>query len=907
MAPSVFLLALFQLGGPWIDSWKLDGIFAGIPGQGAEDAWWLTSFTIEVARLSGSPLSGGAIDILKCFDQISRVLLKTILLLAGFPSDILNAYLRFHDQLRVLNLLAGGYGKPFQKTFSIPQGCPFSMLFIAILLRPIILLTEVPGTIMARILADDVLIMGMGSNHVPVFTQAYDKLLTFIEDMGSKVSIKKSYLFSTDADIRQFLKDFQWRTIKAKVGVISDIRDLGAHLNVSARHVGTTLTKRMLAALPKLRRLAWLPLQMSTKASLALIGIFSGGLYGCKATHASETHLSSLSSVLANSLHGDAPRRSSACLFNLLDVEVEPWAVVCLRRITLMRRLIIKNPWLQESVAEAIQLYLTKGFPGTTDDTHSPMDIPFAPSPGSPSRRQWNTLHHAYGPVGFLLYSLSHFDLALSPELRLHQVGEPTIDIISMPAQYVKPHVTLAIRRGRLQQDAKERTALGNHWDLDLDVMRCALDSLDASHLPAVRWVITLSFWDNQLLHSLGHRRDGLCSCGEPHTLEHWLWECPRTQDSRDLVRHNNSAFRHGFAPSMSSNPLDLPWLPQCPITMDQLQDLVKVCGYNIKFDDRFVKAQAFHVRHGSDYTLNARQLIAKFRGDLGTLHLHPWQTHQIHGDDFIEAWTDGGLSSPDCQQWGLGGAGLFIDDCNLDIATQAPDLHTYAHHHPDASMIRVFTPVPGPFCSSTRTEIIGIILALCVPLHLDVASDSANVVKTLGLLIANVDFRPGKPWGLMSNGDLWQVVQQLVKQRGANNIKIRKVKGHADDTHLNAGITSAKDLRGNNISDDLATEGREAHGSELHCSASLCELRHRVYAKVIESLYSHIGRCMALDNELRDSPKPRKRDFSHLGPPLGIIPSLPPHPERSLSEPLSTACSFQDAPTFSKFGPSSV
>ncbi len=183
------------------------------------------------------------------------------------------------------------------------------MLFIAILLRPIVLFTDLPGKIFARILADDVLLIGLGTGHLPQFLEAFNNMLQFIQDMGSIVSIRKSFLFSTELETRVFLKDFWWKAVDAKIGVVNDIRDLGAHLNVSAHHIGTILTNRMIAALPKVQRLAWLPLLLCAKVDMALMGVLSGALYGCEATHASETPLSNLSAHLAKALHGDAPRR----------------------------------------------------------------------------------------------------------------------------------------------------------------------------------------------------------------------------------------------------------------------------------------------------------------------------------------------------------------------------------------------------------------------------------------------------------------------------------------------------------------------------------------------------------------------------------------------------------------------
>lgn len=45
---------------PWIVSWALEGMFAGVPGQAAEDAWWVMSLVMETALSAGLWVSGGA-------------------------------------------------------------------------------------------------------------------------------------------------------------------------------------------------------------------------------------------------------------------------------------------------------------------------------------------------------------------------------------------------------------------------------------------------------------------------------------------------------------------------------------------------------------------------------------------------------------------------------------------------------------------------------------------------------------------------------------------------------------------------------------------------------------------------------------------------------------------------------
>ena len=81
--------------------------------------------------LHGIEVTGGTADIFKCFDQLPRPLLDALLKLGGMPPAVLRAYNSFHDNLTVYNALAGGYGKPYGKRMSIPQGCPLSMMLVA--------------------------------------------------------------------------------------------------------------------------------------------------------------------------------------------------------------------------------------------------------------------------------------------------------------------------------------------------------------------------------------------------------------------------------------------------------------------------------------------------------------------------------------------------------------------------------------------------------------------------------------------------------------------------------------------------------------------------------------------------------------------------------------------------------
>ena len=168
---------------PWISTWALEEIYAGVEGQGANDAAYATAVEIETCRLAGVNYSGGAADIFKCFDQIQRPIVYRIMEMAGMPKSILTAYRNFQEELRVRNTIAGGLGEAYAKPTSVPQGDPLSMMVTSLLLRAWVVQMR-RCAVKPRILADDLQILSQGENHLKNFEYAFTKTHKHIEDMG---------------------------------------------------------------------------------------------------------------------------------------------------------------------------------------------------------------------------------------------------------------------------------------------------------------------------------------------------------------------------------------------------------------------------------------------------------------------------------------------------------------------------------------------------------------------------------------------------------------------------------------------------------------------------------------------------------------------------------------------------
>ena len=117
----------------WIEEWQLEEMYAGVKGGGADLAWLSAALNQEQANMELAEYLFGLLDIWKCFDQVIPLIVRVLAGLAGMPTKVLWAYTRLMTQIKVVNVLSMGAGRPYAKTCSIPQGCPWSMTMLALL------------------------------------------------------------------------------------------------------------------------------------------------------------------------------------------------------------------------------------------------------------------------------------------------------------------------------------------------------------------------------------------------------------------------------------------------------------------------------------------------------------------------------------------------------------------------------------------------------------------------------------------------------------------------------------------------------------------------------------------------------------------------------------------------------
>lgn len=130
--------------------------------------------------------------------------------------------------------MAGGIGQPYRRQCSIPQGCPLSMMIVALIMRPWLQKTK-ELNVEPKVLADDVLIIATGARMIKRLARAIDATHEFLHDLGAKVAPSKCFNFASNTTARKWLEDTWWEGTVAKIPVLKDFRYVGGGTSAPRR------------------------------------------------------------------------------------------------------------------------------------------------------------------------------------------------------------------------------------------------------------------------------------------------------------------------------------------------------------------------------------------------------------------------------------------------------------------------------------------------------------------------------------------------------------------------------------------------------------------------------------------------------------------------------------------------
>ena len=76
-----------------------------------------------------------------------------------------------------------------------------------------------------RVLADDLLVVAYGDRHERSFRDAFSATHKYLTDMGAKVSVSKSQVFSRNRVARRRLREHRWPHLGQTIKLAFSMRD----------------------------------------------------------------------------------------------------------------------------------------------------------------------------------------------------------------------------------------------------------------------------------------------------------------------------------------------------------------------------------------------------------------------------------------------------------------------------------------------------------------------------------------------------------------------------------------------------------------------------------------------------------------------------------------------------------
>ena len=300
-----------------------------------------------------------------------------------------------------------------------------------------------------------------------------------------------------------------------------------------------------------------------------------------------------------------------------------------------------------------------------------------------------------------------------------------------------------------------------------------------------------------------------------------------------------------------------------------------KMCGYDDKQLLDFPTLCYFNSKNENDTARQAMQESWKVPNDAN----EPLpQRCEGTPTDQPDVFTDGSLANPSTRYWRCGGFGINCPGLGEHSEWGNECDYTHAFYMNDGTA--KWAAFSGGGNSSTRCELAAITMAIQRPYPTHIATDSkatldrANRVirhherkkelerlkqtegrKRLGGELSSLHF--DKPWKkptrFMKNGDLWDHLNEAIRQKGASAVRLTKVKAHATQEMVQQGLITHELRHGNTEADRAAERGSGEAQHQVKTLADLYASRHKSYMSMAERVQKFIIGMIKERKKLKD------------------------------------------------------
>lgn len=476
---------------------------------------------------------------------------------------------------------------------------------------------------------------------------------------------------------------------------------------------------------------------------------------------------------------------------------------------------------------------------------------PYAP-PVNPIRSPIHTIQRTL----YIICESSVFDvLGLS---RKKFIGQRTIDrevtlqLINHPTPTPMLHAEVLEQYGSTTQKAKRLIVFHNEARADRDAAMLPLDYVcpegKIHQHPRQPWLCAAmvdGHFNNYKAFKAKYIESSACPlCGAPKAdQEHITTFCSKLNDVRYLderiaclapdLTHIPTCLRvHGIAPALSADIRGPYWDGAiCKSPANENTSYGRWTEKMLRVTRRKALANAFQTKGFLDEIISQRpapfanrDIIAKTfvlsQRDPGVINeLTPMETVEGMPPDSPETFADGSVLYNPPVHVSLGSYGVYHPRRPLDMPTITQT------EGECQQKVTVMAPgvtkhmgsLDGPFPSSTRTEAAGFLLMARAPYALHGALDNSVVVKTVNEFLSNLHMPFAKPWELRSNGDLFKQIEETLKQRGFESIRLTWIKGHAVEEDVLKGKITRWQADQHKINEEANKFAQKLHPHTLH------------------------------------------------------------------------------------------
>ena len=299
----------------WCDEWAHPDIHGNRRQHQTAHLWRVLVSSIQHAHDCNLPLSGLTADIEKCFNCLPRWPILATAVHAGAPQSVLQAWAGALASMTRCFKVRDSYSPGFTTSTGLAEGCAlscFGMLLLDDVMHRYIA-AQFP-TLRVLSFVDNWDFLTWDPNAA---CHQLDALLQFTQLADLTVDKKKTFAWSTDAKVRQALR-------QSGLPVLQHTKDLGAHIGFTKQHTNKTLVDRM-SDLDQL----WPQLKRSkagykTKVRALRAVAWPRGLFAIESALVGQNHWLTLRRKAVQALQFDKPGVNPILLLGLVESYVDP-------------------------------------------------------------------------------------------------------------------------------------------------------------------------------------------------------------------------------------------------------------------------------------------------------------------------------------------------------------------------------------------------------------------------------------------------------------------------------------------------------------------------------------------------------------------------------------------------------